>query len=151
MKANMSLSFTNTFRPNVEPNSTAPSFVTSPMSSSNGHVTLQARPASYTIGTRLSWGLKRPWRGAGHPPSYIADIVNTLKYTFVPALACHGVTLTFTGRPLILTYKLHRLYYKLPSNCTSNWWTCILDFCGVFSDTTSYYFSRDSALDPQYM
>lgn len=54
----------------------------------------------------------------------------------MPALACHGVTFTFTGRPPIFTYRLHRLHYKLRSILR----TFILDFCRVFSDTTSYHF-----------
>jgi hypothetical protein len=74
---------------NVELNSTVTSVVPSPMSSSNRHVTLRAHPASYTMGTGCSWGLKRPRHDADHPSSCIADIVNGLK---ISLCVCIGMS-----------------------------------------------------------
>jgi len=146
----MSLCYNKTFLPIVEPNSTAPSVVPSPMSSSNRHVTLQAHPASYTMDTGFSWGLKRSWRGANHPPSCSTEIVNGLKIYLCACIGMSWSDLYLYWPTPELYVQEHWLHYKLPSNWTSNWRTFILDFCIVFSGTTSY-FLQDSALDPQYM
>jgi hypothetical protein len=47
---------------------------------------LGAHPASCTMGTGSFPGVKRPGRGADHPPPPSAEVVNEESYTSTPPL-----------------------------------------------------------------
>jgi hypothetical protein len=58
-----------------------------------------AHTDSYTMVTGLFLGVKRPWRGVGHPPSSRAEVQEKAVIPLLPLwrLACSGVT-TFTSK-----------------------------------------------------
>jgi hypothetical protein len=45
-----------------------------------------AHPASCTMGTRSFPGVKRPGRGANHPPPSSAEVENEYSYTSTPSV-----------------------------------------------------------------
>jgi hypothetical protein len=66
-------------------------------------------PASCTIGTESFPGVKRPRRGADHPPPPSAEVENEYNYTSTPPL---GHSFPVIGRPFSYTYiKNTRHYY----------------------------------------
>ena len=58
-----------------------------------------AHPTSYTMGTGYFLGIKRPGRGADHPPSHTAEVKETVElYIYSPLwgfMGCSRVTFTF--------------------------------------------------------
>jgi hypothetical protein len=45
-----------------------------------------AHPASYTMGTGSFPGVKRPGRGVGHPPTFIAEVKESVEiYLYSPS------------------------------------------------------------------
>jgi hypothetical protein len=51
----------------------------------------EAHPASYTLGTGSSPGLKRPGRGVDHPPHIMTRLKKEYSYTPAPPLGVRGL------------------------------------------------------------
>ena len=52
----------------------------------------EAHPASCTMGTVSFPGVKRPGRGADHPPHLSAEVKKEYSYTSTPPQGLHGVS-----------------------------------------------------------
>ena len=50
-----------------------------------------AHPASYTMGTGSFQGVKRPGRGANHPPNLVPRLKKEYSYTSTPLLGLRGL------------------------------------------------------------
>jgi hypothetical protein len=50
-----------------------------------------AHPASYTMGTGSFPGVKRPGRGADHPPPTSAEVKERVELYLYPPLGLHGL------------------------------------------------------------
>jgi hypothetical protein len=55
-----------------------------------------AHPTSYTVGTGSFQGVKRPGRGADHPPPSSAEVKKDYSYTSTPLWKFGSVRVTFT-------------------------------------------------------
>jgi hypothetical protein len=76
-----------------------------------------AHPASCTMGTGSFPGVKRPGRGADHPPPSSAEVKKEHSYTSIPPLGlrvCYGVLLPSPFLPFTFTFFALYLYLFCP-------------------------------------